>query len=220
MFVMLSVRTTSVCERHNKVTTTTANNTTTTTTTSKATNTQNTQTTQSQLDSAVTSSLTTTFDNLLINKNSIEKIFTKSVSFDKNINQSNLSLAQPNNLKEPPAQQVIHFRLLLLFSSCDSSGLVSVRLFLPFVSLECAATCSRLFGTLGNRSFNCNLLHWLCFRSTIDNRKCFIDCQHPILHPIPCRCCYTYYFGRKWHPTQHGLYIICVRTWKWIEFTN
>ena len=123
MFVMLSVRTTSVCERHNKVTTTTANNTTTTTTTtSKATNTQNTQTTQSQLDSAVASSLTTTFDNLLINKNSIEKIFTKSVSFDKNINQSNLSLAQPNNLKEPPAQQVIHFRLLLLFYLCNFYG--------------------------------------------------------------------------------------------------
>lgn len=108
MFVMLSVRTTSVCERHNKVTTattTTAN--TTTTTTSKLTNAQIIQTTtQTQDHSAVPSSLTTTFDNLLINKNSIEKIFTKSVSFDKNINQSNLSLAQPNNLKEPLAQQV------------------------------------------------------------------------------------------------------------------
>lgn len=112
MFVMLSVRTTSVCERHNKVTSTTtttttttaAANTTTTTTTSKATNTQITQTTPNQ-ESAV-SSLTTTFDNLLINKNSIEKIFTKSVSFDKNINQSNISLTQPNNLKEPTAQQV------------------------------------------------------------------------------------------------------------------
>lgn len=104
MFVMLSVRTTSVCERHNKVTTTTT--TTANTTTSKATNTYSTHTTQSQ-DSAI-SSLTTQFDNLLINKNSIEKIFTKSVSFDKNINQSNLSLTQPNNLKEPPAQQVIY----------------------------------------------------------------------------------------------------------------
>lgn len=113
MFVMLSVRTTSVCERHNKVTTPTT--TTANTTTSKATNAQQiitqttttTTTTQIQDHSAsLASSLTTTFDNLLINKNSIEKIFTKSVSFDKNINQSNLSLAQPNNLKEPPAQQV------------------------------------------------------------------------------------------------------------------
>lgn len=74
MFVMLSVRTTSVCERHAK-------------TTAKET--------------------LTTLDNLLINnKNSIEKIFTKSVSFDKNINQTNLILTKPNNLKEPPIQQV------------------------------------------------------------------------------------------------------------------
>lgn len=127
MFVMLSVRTTSVCERHNKVTTTTT--TTANTTTSKATNTYSTHTTQSQ-DSAI-SSLTTQFDNLLINKNSIEKIFTKSVSFDKNINQSNLSLTQPNNLKEPPAQQVI-YKLHPLF------GFILV-----FVH------------SLGNRSFNC-----------------------------------------------------------------
>lgn len=126
MFVMLSVRTTSVCERHNKVTTPTT--TTANTTTSKATNAQQitTQTTttttiattQIQDHSAsIASSLTTTFDNLLINKNSIEKIFTKSVSFDKNINQSNLSLAQPNNLKEPPAQQVTAFASFYAFAT-------------------------------------------------------------------------------------------------------
>lgn len=105
MFVMLSVRTTSVCERHNKAITTSTTTTTNTTTTQKISNAKSTQTIQSSNITA-TSSLTTTFDNLLINKDSIEKIFTKSVSFDKNINQSNLSLAQPNNLKEPPAQQV------------------------------------------------------------------------------------------------------------------
>lgn len=105
MFVMLSVRTTSVCERHNKAITTTTTTTTNTTTTQKISNAKSTQTIQSSNITA-TSSLTTTFDNLLINKDSIEKIFTKSVSFDKNINQSNLSLAQPNNLKEPPTQQV------------------------------------------------------------------------------------------------------------------
>ncbi|XP_031637375.1 uncharacterized protein LOC116349882 isoform X2 [Contarinia nasturtii] len=105
MFVMLSVRTTSVSERHNnKATTTTTTTTATTTTTSKTTNTQFTQTIQNQ-SSAITSSLTTTFDHLLTNKISIEHFFTKSVSFDKNINQSNLSLLQPNNLKEPPTQQ-------------------------------------------------------------------------------------------------------------------
>lgn len=182
MFVMLSVRTTSVCERHNKVPTPTANNitTTTTTTTSKATNTQNTQTTQSPLDSAVTSSLSTTFDNLLINKNSIEKIFTKSVSFDKNINQSNLSLTQPNNLKEPPAQQVIHFRSLFFFSD-----LVSVRFFFfALFRFQWRMFARSLIQPLGNRSFNCNLLHRLCFWSAFDNRECFIDCEHPILHSI------------------------------------
>lgn len=106
MFVMLSVRTTSVCERHNKAITTSTTTTTNTTTTQKISNAKSTQTIQSSNITATSSSLTTTFDNLLINKDSIEKIFTKSVSFDKNINQSNLSLAQPNNLKEPPAQQV------------------------------------------------------------------------------------------------------------------
>lgn len=188
MFVMLSVRTTSVCERHNKVTTTTtttANTTITTkTTTSKATNTQNTQTTQNQFDTAVTSSLTTTFDNLLINKNSIEKIFTKSVSFDKNINQSNLSLTQPNNLKEPPAQQVIHFRSLLFFHSLSRFRYIRFFCFLfllfslPFFSrLNACAICS-VAHSLGNGSFDCNLLHRLCFRSAFDNRKCFIDCKN------------------------------------------
>lgn len=83
MFVMLSVRTTSVRERHAK----TAKET-------KVTNIDNT---------------------ILLNKNSIEKLFTKSLSFEKNINNSNLILAKPNNLKEPPTQQVqcffIHFSL-------------------------------------------------------------------------------------------------------------
>lgn len=125
MFVMLSVRTTSVCERHNKVTTPTTTTANTTTTTSKASNAQQitTQTTTQIQDhsASIASSLTTTFDNLLINKNSFEKIFTKSLSFDKNINQSNLSLAQPNNLKEPPAQQVTQHitqlpRIYLFFS--------------------------------------------------------------------------------------------------------
>lgn len=134
MFVMLSVRTTSVCERHNKVTTTTTTTTAaaanTTTTTSKATNTQITQTTPNQ-ESAV-SSLTTTFDNLLINKNSIEKIFTKSVSFDKNINQSNISLTQPNNLKEPTAQQVSdRYRTYTNAHGCDLHT-NSIHLFFSF----------------------------------------------------------------------------------------
>lgn len=142
MFVMLSVRTTSVCERHNKVTTTT---TTANTTTSKSTNTQITQTTQSQ-ESAVASSLTTTFDNLLINKNSIEKIFTKSVSFDKNINQSNLSLTQPNNLKEPPAQQVTQS---YLFVSALSSFILSSSLLWPVFAMPTFAY------SLGNRTSNC-----------------------------------------------------------------
>lgn len=134
MFVMLSVRTTSVSERHNnKVKKTTTASTATTTTTSEATNTQITQTTQNQ-DSAITSSLTTTFDNLLTNKISIEKIFTKSVSFDKNINQSYLSLVQPNNWKEPPTQQVIYFHLFSFFPSSSilhrNSIFLSLFLFL------------------------------------------------------------------------------------------
>lgn len=153
MFVMLSVRTTSVCERHNKVTTTTT--TTANTTTSKATNTYSTHTTQSQ-DSAI-SSLTTQFDNLLINKNSIEKIFTKSVSFDKNINQSNLSLTQPNNLKEPPAQQVIyklHPLSWIYAGFVHSLGnrsfncVYTIRYRLPYLTLSLSLFLSRSLGML------------------------------------------------------------------------
>lgn len=115
MFVMLSVRTTSVCERHNKVTPTPTQTTSTktantdiviaTTTRRKDSKTLSKQTTPKN-PNTITSSLTSTFDNILVNKHSFEKIFTKSVSFDKNINQSNSSLTQPNNLKEPPVHQV------------------------------------------------------------------------------------------------------------------
>lgn len=84
MFVMLSVYSTSVCERHAK-------------STAKKT--------------------LTNLDNLLQNKNSIEKLFTKSASFDKNINQTNLILTQPNNLKQPPVQQVIHVEIISSYFS-------------------------------------------------------------------------------------------------------
>lgn len=113
---MLSVHTNSVCERHNKVTPTQTTSTKTAnadivianTTNRKDTNTLTTQSIHSN-PNTITSSLTSTFDNILINKDSFEKIFTKFVSFDKNIDQSNSSLTQPNNLKKPPLHQVKPF---------------------------------------------------------------------------------------------------------------
>lgn len=72
MFVMLSVRTTSVCERY----------------------------------AEIGKEKVPTIDNILINNNSIEKILTKSLSFDKNINDTNSLLTKLNNLKQPPIQQV------------------------------------------------------------------------------------------------------------------
>ena len=72
MFVMLSVRTTTVCERQAE------------TGTEKVTH----------------------LDNIYITNNNIEKTFTKSISFDKNINKSNLILTELNNFKQPPTLQV------------------------------------------------------------------------------------------------------------------
>lgn len=76
MFVMLSVRTTTVCER------------------------------QAETGKEKVIHL----DNIYINNNNIEKTFTKSISFDKNINKSNLLLTELNNFKQPPALQVIKQR--------------------------------------------------------------------------------------------------------------
>lgn len=72
MFVMLSVRTTTVCERQ----------------------------------AETTGKEKVTIENIYINNNSIEKTFTKSISFDKNINKSNLLLTELNNFKQPPTLQV------------------------------------------------------------------------------------------------------------------
>lgn len=72
MFVMLSVRSTTVCKRQ-----------------------------------AETGKEVTTLDNILINNNNIEKTFTKSISFDKNIHKSNLLLTELNNFKQPPTLQVL-----------------------------------------------------------------------------------------------------------------
>lgn len=131
MFVMLSVRTTSVCERHAKSTAKEA---------------------------------LTTLDNLLINKSSIEKLFTKSVSFDKNINQTNLILTQPNNLKEPPAQQVNTISPFILFSLPSlnrflrsvRSHLVDVlqsnQVILKLYSMLCERRCWTMSDGDGNRN--------------------------------------------------------------------
>ncbi|KAG4078262.1 hypothetical protein HA402_012972 [Bradysia odoriphaga] len=72
MFVMLSVRTTTVCKRQ----------------------------------AETGKEKVTTLDNIFINNNNnIEKTFTKSISFDKNIHKSNLLLTELNNFKQPPTLQ-------------------------------------------------------------------------------------------------------------------
>lgn len=127
MFVMLSVRTSTVCERpaetEGKGTKTTATTTTSTTTTATATTTTTTSPTKKQIiaDATTTTTITTTptttdilqhhLDSIYNhnnnnNNNNIEKSFTKSISFDKNINKSNLLLTELNNFKHPPALQV------------------------------------------------------------------------------------------------------------------
>lgn len=95
MFVMLSVRTTTVCER------------------------------QAEAGKEKVIHL----DNIYINNNNIEKTFTKSISFDKNINKSNLLLTELNNFKQPPALQVIKQRnvyIYILFILCVE-GLMCLR---------------------------------------------------------------------------------------------
>lgn len=94
MFVMLSVRTTTVCER------------------------------QAETGKEKVIHL----DNIYINNNNIEKTFTKSISFDKNINKSNLLLTELNNFKQPPALQVIKHK-------CN--------VYICFVYIMCRGWCLR-----------------------------------------------------------------------------